>query len=553
MKKLFALCLSFLSLLNPASGQGFEKAIKPYFYTWFNCITDDGNGGWIAAGYGDNTNSFFKSAYVTRLDSVGNTMWSYNAATWEYAAVNDIIHTSDNNFIVIGPVRGCDWGPGGGYVQKISPNGLMIWNKEYQWVNDYFEIPFSEILELHTAEFLLSVDSILLKADANGDSLWSSVYQYGTINSILENHRHQYLLGCDNGIVKTDSSGTVQSFVPFSQGVSQVYQLPDSSYLLLSGTELIRTDTLFSTITSVNLSPLFWNVSSFDVGTNICAAGTTQSGAGAITFDLQLQPLDTSFFGEAEPRDVAATTTGYALAGIEHTSQNNNAFIKTFDNSLATVQHATDAGIVSVRIDTVYTQPVPSAPPGVYDIFFDTRVTIKNFGNDTINGLYINSRFIFFSACAINRHLSYYSAPLAPGDSTELHLGLLQDYSLYYPTGGNYSACFWTSVPNSKIDSDHSNDSACFSLAVPTGMQELDRYDLSIYPNPAHDILTIELPSSAEPVTQAIIYNSLGQIVMSREIKAGSGQVDISPLSPGVYFIEVFLNDRIARARLVKQ
>ena len=56
---------------------------------------------------------------------------------------------------------------------------------------------------------------------------------------------------------------------------------------------------------------------------------------------------------------------------------------------------------------------------------------------------------------------------------------------------------------------------------------------MNLYPNPAVDQLNITLNQSAE----IVIYNIMGQKVMSVEGRIGGNTINISSLSSGVYFV----------------
>lgn len=74
-----------------------------------------------------------------------------------------------------------------------------------------------------------------------------------------------------------------------------------------------------------------------------------------------------------------------------------------------------------------------------------------------------------------------------------------------------------------------------YSLVSLTSIQEIDHSKtLFIYPNPTHDLLTIDSKKN-----QFIrIVNSFGETVIETQIKTGKSSIDVSSLSKGVYFID---------------
>lgn len=67
--------------------------------------------------------------------------------------------------------------------------------------------------------------------------------------------------------------------------------------------------------------------------------------------------------------------------------------------------------------------------------------------------------------------------------------------------------------------------------------------DISIYPNPARDFITIvETFPEMSHISDYVIINVLGETVMSGEIIADNQQIDISNLPNGVYFVKIAEN-----------
>lgn len=74
---------------------------------------------------------------------------------------------------------------------------------------------------------------------------------------------------------------------------------------------------------------------------------------------------------------------------------------------------------------------------------------------------------------------------------------------------------------------------------------------ISIYPNPAQDVLHISL-KEAQPV-QATIYSVAGQAVGQRTISAGNNTVKISSLPTGAYYIQLKGEQTKATGKFIKQ
>ena len=74
-----------------------------------------------------------------------------------------------------------------------------------------------------------------------------------------------------------------------------------------------------------------------------------------------------------------------------------------------------------------------------------------------------------------------------------------------------------------------------------TAVAEIAESGLLIYPNPANDILTVE----CDGITSIVIYDVLGQSVLSVAVNNAKTTLDISDLGAGVYIISVNDNSRM--------
>jgi hypothetical protein len=73
---------------------------------------------------------------------------------------------------------------------------------------------------------------------------------------------------------------------------------------------------------------------------------------------------------------------------------------------------------------------------------------------------------------------------------------------------------------------------------APNGVVELTESALSVYPNPAIDVITVKGNWLVGQTTS--IYNQQGQIVQSYTITSpGNQEISVAGLSSGVYFLKV--------------
>jgi hypothetical protein len=83
------------------------------------------------------------------------------------------------------------------------------------------------------------------------------------------------------------------------------------------------------------------------------------------------------------------------------------------------------------------------------------------------------------------------------------------------------------------------------------GIVESENQELNVFPNPANDLLFINLPSSAKQISIVDIY---GKLIYSETALLDSHELKISSLASGTYWLKVDLtNGRTASERFIKQ
>ncbi len=115
------------------------------------------------------------------------------------------------------------------------------------------------------------------------------------------------------------------------------------------------------------------------------------------------------------------------------------------------------------------------------------------------------------------------------------------------------SICEYLAAPNGTIEI-HDNFTGCnnqaeVEAACLTSIKEnISKEEITLFPNPATTFITIQIKEGI-PVEEAIIYNHLGQKAL--EAKPVNNTVDVSGLRPGMYVLEVVIENRIIREILL--
>jgi len=82
-------------------------------------------------------------------------------------------------------------------------------------------------------------------------------------------------------------------------------------------------------------------------------------------------------------------------------------------------------------------------------------------------------------------------------------------------------------------------DKNCGFLAV--GLNNPEFSKLEVFPNPAMDVITVQLPAEFNRAELLTFYNTLGEIVMQKDISASGNSfaIDVSTLNRGLYFLNI--------------
>ncbi|HKR05533.1 MAG TPA: T9SS type A sorting domain-containing protein, partial [Bacteroidia bacterium] len=94
-------------------------------------------------------------------------------------------------------------------------------------------------------------------------------------------------------------------------------------------------------------------------------------------------------------------------------------------------------------------------------------------------------------------------------------------------------------------------DSLCYTSTGITAY-EAQPASFSIFPNPAADDITIELPANSSKA-EIKIYNMPGQLIYSSRLTKQKTTIDISAFRKGAYIIQIATADAISRQKLIRQ
>lgn len=116
---------------------------------------------------------------------------------------------------------------------------------------------------------------------------------------------------------------------------------------------------------------------------------------------------------------------------------------------------------------------------------------------------------------------------------------------LSYHWDGNNNA---TTDLKEVLDPENTGDEELFGAFAPNcevawlGVVELEFKDVSVYPNPTSDLVTFNLPNRFELETVSV-YNAMGQLMRIESPRMNTGEIDLSKMSDGIYYLTFATSD----------
>jgi hypothetical protein len=193
----------------------------------FPChMIPSGDGNFLIVGYSQSYGGGDKDIILIKVDADGNAAWTKTYGSWGNDVGDDVIATSDGNFLIVGSSNsGSSTGLNANLI-KVDAGGNVIWNKQYGGGSDDFGHSVKQcsdggfIMLGHSFSYGTNGDAYLLKTDASGNEAWyknfgGSQYDEGTYITTNSDGSFTFLVrdssnagqDIDVKIIKTDGSG----------------------------------------------------------------------------------------------------------------------------------------------------------------------------------------------------------------------------------------------------------------------------------------------------------------------------------------------------------
>jgi len=92
------------------------------------------------------------------------------------------------------------------------------------------------------------------------------------------------------------------------------------------------------------------------------------------------------------------------------------------------------------------------------------------------------------------------------------------------------------------------------NVSICTGVQEINKTSISVYPNPTNGVLNISIPSELTGVTSIEVYDAIGKLAIKETLSNDANTINLSKLENGMYVFKIINNNKTVKVgKVVKQ
>lgn len=193
-------------------------------------------------------------------------------------------------------------------------------------------------------------------------------------------------------------------------------------------------------------------------------------------------------------------------------------------------------------------------PSDGYELNTDYTITVNSTSSSSKLGFQLTAEngsntkvgsFIAGSGTRVSGQRITQSIPSTSGDWS---------FTWKSPATNEGNVTFYTAVNATNGNGGTSGDQvvlANMSVGV-LGISEAKRLHFEMFPNPASENLTIQLPSGSKNAS-VVFYDYIGRMALTQKVSQTNNQINVQKLSSGVYIIKVLADGKIGTQKFVKK
>ena len=198
-----ALCLHSMLVFSQATFQKTIGGPGNEVGTW----VIETMGGYLVAGHVTNS-SGNQDALLIRVDGMGNPLWQKRFGAAQKDAFHAVIATLDGGFLAVGETSSFGSGNADIFIVKIDSLGTVVWSRTAGDANredvarSVIPVPGGGFIISGSSESLTTTfsNSIFMRLDQQGNTLWSRTYTSNSSNAFLSNYMAGNIIYASGGI-----------------------------------------------------------------------------------------------------------------------------------------------------------------------------------------------------------------------------------------------------------------------------------------------------------------------------------------------------------------
>ena len=392
---------------------------------------------------------------------------------------------------------------------------------------------------------LVSSKNSIIKSNIEGTEIKEyNITLESPINSIQSINIVSYLINTQNKIYKTDSSLVLVDSAEFENTINKLLVLNDTLFSLFDS-NIVRMDTSLNIIdTIITSSVVLCNMEHYK--NNLWVQ---MSSSDSIRI-LKLQNFEISdtltYPILMNNTEFIVSKNNFTFVGNSFTNQIGICNFQIENSEIETVSlpniELLDFDIDSIVLDYVQMQKDSFAR----GYSFNTEITIKNNGEETINTFAVYSDLHGGMNCAQNYfYQKFTDLEILPEQTQTLYLKRAYEDGI-----NNNQLCFLCMSPNSKLETETFDNSLCKTFTI-TGIENEKETNLKIYPNPISNYIIIEQPELGLKSIEIVDIN--GKVLIKRVSSEQRISIVTTNLMTGLYLLKIKTGDKIITQLIMKE
>ena len=491
------------------------------------------------------------SGFVSDASCPYHNLSAYTLAgkkLWNVRGYHDLIYTDSNNIYTAGFTPLDDIANVGQIViskydnhgNKIFSNGYPESPHPYSWRFNPKSIDITD-----DGTILVSSDKTVVKSNVNGTKITEyKIPKISDIEAVTSLNPLSYFIVTHNKIYKSDSAFNLLDSIRFKRPIKKMILNNDTLYALLDSS-LVRLNASLNIIdTLISASVEFKNIELYNKDLWV------QTARPDIIELINIHGREIrnifDFPVLVNNMEYIVAGSNFIFAGNSFTDQIGLYSCKSINQGTLNFNlpdiELVDFNIDSIAIDYVSTQQGPLAR----GYRFNAKLSVKNNGKDIIRSIAVFNDLHGGVNCSQNYfYQKFTDLNILPGQTYTVILKRAYEEGIK-----NNQLCFQCLAPNSELEAHTLTNSLCKTFTI-TDIENLNKSEIKVYPNPTTNYLIIENPGLEIKTIEVV--DIKGETVINRKASEQRITIETNSFKPGPYIIKIIKGEKVITQLIIKK